>query len=434
MDKASLFDDIARILGHAMPRREAFRLIVGGLASGTFVSLLEPKQAQAATAKCREPCGDLINGITGTCQPNQPCESGTTCQNYVGHGCFCCSGAFSPGDCCCCPGEFCAPPHGHCCPNVNPNLHASLSPVRPGPPAQVDTTLRNAIDGICEVVLTKAVNCKVPGLPIDSLPAITTPIKLTATKIDQTKPARFEFSVCMCGPGGGCCYTVDPIFTVLKLSTGHWVRQTFADVPAAEHFVTVANGSPGLNRLHIWVNSRHFATLPLRDNESQSLNLAAAMTAQYNAISLAGAGELGASAEVNIADTSSATTTSGGRMAAPQALGTDPRRNAIWGPLAEETEENSHLHAANAASQTVQLNFNGAVSNAANPSAFAVEVNGNPVTVQSAHAQAGAAGTDVTLQLTQGTLRSGDSVDVYWDNLRGANGRPLLGHVPLFAE
>jgi hypothetical protein len=123
-------------------------------------------------------------------------------------------------------------------------------------------------------------------------------------------------------------------------------------------------------------------------------------------------------------------------MTLAQAQGPAHRQNAIWGPLAEETEENSHLHVANAASQTVQVNFNGALKSgvASNPSAFTVEVNGKATAVQAARVQAGAAGMDLTLQLPPGTLRGGDSVDVYWENLRDAKGRPLAGHVPLFAQ
>ena len=47
---------------------------------------------------------------------------------------------------------------------------------------------------------------------------------------------------------------------------------------------------------------------------------------------------------------------------------------------------------------------------------------------------AGTAGTDLTLRLPPGTLHGGDSVDVFWENLRDAKGRPLAGHVPLFAQ
>ena len=314
----------------------------------------------------------------------------------------------------------------------------SITAIRSGPPAQADVTIQNAVEGISSISLTKAVNCTVtPALPISFSTPNTSPILLTATKTDQTQPAQFEFNVCKPGDLLSCC-PIDPILTVLKLTTGRWVRQTFAGVPPAEHFFTVTNGDPGLNRLHIWVNSKHFTTLSLRDNETQNLDLAAAMTEKANTISLVGAGELGASAAVLIGDTAPAAAAENGRMGAmalAQAQGPAHRRSAIWGPLAEETEENSHLHAANAASQTVQVNFSGALNSgaASNPSLYTVEVNGKPAAVQVAHVQAGAAGMDLTLQLPPGTLHNGDSVDVFWDTLLDAKGRPLAGHVPLRA-
>jgi hypothetical protein len=204
----------------------------------------------------------------------------------------------------------------------------------------------------------------------------------------------------------------------------------------------VTNGDPGLKRLHVRVNGQRFTALSLSDNETRSLDVAAAMTGKANTITLAGAGELGASAAVTIGDIPPAAAAIAannggmGAMALAQAQGPAHRRNAIWGPLTEATEENSHLQVANAASQTVLVNFNGALSNAAasNPSLFTVEVNGKPAAVQAAHLQAGASGMDLTLQLPPGTLHGGDSVDVSWENLLDAKGRPLAGHLALLAR
>ena len=304
-----------------------------------------------------------------------------------------------------------------------------------GPPAQADVTIQNKVDGISSISLTTAVNCTVtPPLPETFNPPNKTPIPLTVTKTDQTKVAQFGFSAC---PPVGLCCPIDPIFTVLELTTGRWVRQTFAGVPKAEHFIAVTNGDPGLNRLHIKVNGEDFTTLSLRDNETRNLDVAAAMTEAANTITLLGAGELGASAAVVIGDIPPAAVANNGGMGAmAQAQGPAHRQNAIWGPLAEETEENSHLHAANAASQTVLVNFNGALKSGAagNPSLYTVEVNGKATAVQAAHLQAGASGMDLTLQLPPATLHGGDSVDVSWDNLLDAKGRPLVGHVALVAH
>jgi hypothetical protein len=448
MSKDNLFDDIARILASPMPRRQAFRVIAGGLASGAVVSLLEPQPAHALAVAC-------ANVPAGTDCSNGTCAAGSTCMEFGGR-CTCRQNCTTHrfngtlGNCHTlpCPNDgecrdpanagmacFCHPPY---C-----STTTSVFTVISGPPAQADVTIQNAVEGVNSITLTTANNCTVAtagkpvvvGVPLNE-GGTTAPVVFVATKIDRTERAQFAFSVC--GPDGLCCDR-DPIFTVLKLTTGRWVRQTFADVPQTEQFVTMTSGAPGLNRLHIWVNSKHFTTLSLGDNETRSLDLAAAMTEKANTISLVGAGELGASASVLIGDIPPAAATKNrgmGAMALAQTQGSSPRQNAIWGPLAEETEENSHLHVANTASQTVQVNFNGALSSgaASNPSAFTVEVNGKPAAVQAVRVQAGAAGMNLTLQLPSGTLHSGDSVDVYWENLRNAKGRPLAGHVALFAH
>ncbi len=307
--------------------------------------------------------------------------------------------------------------------------------VSSGPPLQADISIQNSFDGISSIALTTAVNCTVtPALPETFTPPNTSTIPVTFTKIDQTKVAQFAVSACP--PSGACC-PIDPIFTVLQLTTGRWVRQSFAGVPKAEHFISVSNGDPGLKRLHVKVNGERFTTLTLSDNETRSLDVAAAMTEAANTITLTGAGELGASAAVAIGDIPPAAVANNGGMGAmalAQAQG--PRQNAIWGPLGEATEENSHLQVANVVSQTVLVNFNGALSNGAagNPSLYTVEVNGKAAAVQAAHLQAGTAGMDLSLQLPPGTLHGGDNVDVSWDNLSDAKGRPLAGHVALLAH
>ncbi|MGC2223400.1 MAG: YncE family protein, partial [Methylocella sp.] len=133
--------------------------------------------------------------------------------------------------------------------------------VASGPPLQADVTIQNNFAGISSISTVELVNCTVsPALPETFTPPNTSTIPLTFTKTDQTKAA--EFAVSACRPSGSCC-SIDPIFTVLELTTGRWVRQTFAGVPKAEHLITVSNGEPGLKQLHIKVNSERFTTLTL---------------------------------------------------------------------------------------------------------------------------------------------------------------------------
>ena len=171
--------------------------LAGGLASGAVVSLLEPQEAHAQLA-CKSVGKDLpcFNG---------DCKTGETCKG---------PNKGPAGRCLCCGGS---------------NITSHIS-ILSGPPAQADVTIQDAVDGISSITLTKAVNCTVtPALPETFSPPNTSPIPLTLTKTDQTKVAQFEFEVC---PPNGCCDHIDPILTVLKLTTGRWVRQTFAGVPA----------------------------------------------------------------------------------------------------------------------------------------------------------------------------------------------------------
>ena len=69
MSYDNLFDNITRILGSPMPRRQAFKLIAGGLAGGSLISLLEPQPAHAG-ADCGQPCGFFTkcNKFEGKCE------------------------------------------------------------------------------------------------------------------------------------------------------------------------------------------------------------------------------------------------------------------------------------------------------------------------------------------------------------------------------
>ena len=59
MNEDSLFDDIARILASPMPRRQALRRILGGLAGAALARSPWPGRAQAApeTARRTRDCG-----------------------------------------------------------------------------------------------------------------------------------------------------------------------------------------------------------------------------------------------------------------------------------------------------------------------------------------------------------------------------------------
>ena len=131
MSKDNLFDDITRILGSPMPRRQAFKLIAGGLAGGSLISLLEPQPAHAAGAKCGQPCGFFTSCIEGKCQDvngKQMC-----CIDFCFDACCChptpicfpksdgktamCCAAVCGFSICCPAGTKCFPP-ARCCSSI----------------------------------------------------------------------------------------------------------------------------------------------------------------------------------------------------------------------------------------------------------------------------------------------------------------------------
>jgi hypothetical protein len=475
MRKNEVFDDITRILVSGMPRRQALRyavgLVFGGLVFDTRFAQAQMCSKNAACpgmlkcclaiGECYAPEGDdpkqccptTLCDAVDVCCPGAMNETTPGCCEYIccpGPPAYCCGSAedcclAAPNGCCadgenCCPGApggCCAKGQscvrGQCCPNCATTV-ASVLALLAGPPTQLEITVQNATYGISEIAIATAVNCTVaPAMPL-AAGGTHSSIVVTATKTDQSKVAQIALAIS--APTDACTCIKDPIFTVLKLATGRWARQTFANIAQSDQFLTVTNADPGLERLEIWVNSKLNRTLSLKEDETSNLDLAAAMTETENTISFVGYGELGASANIMVVDTASATeSNSGGRAVREQGL--VHRHSPIWGPLAEETEENSHLHAADVMSQTVRLNFNGPLNSAtaADPSIFTVEVNRKATLVGTVQAQAAKnGGLDLTLQLPPETLHSGDTVDVYWQGLRDLRERSLLGHVPLLVQ
>jgi hypothetical protein len=146
------------------------------------------------------------------------------------------------------------------------------------------------------------------GLPLTvvgqstSITAGATRLEVVATKINGSQSATVNVEVRdFCGGQGN----FDPVFTELKVQQGGVVRQSFSNIPAAEHYVGVVNGTPGLAWLSILVNGQVFALNPLTDGQSVLLDLGAAMgEGNTNVVVLAGQGVAGASASITIGDLS----------------------------------------------------------------------------------------------------------------------------------
>jgi hypothetical protein len=146
------------------------------------------------------------------------------------------------------------------------------------------------------------------GLPLTvvgqstSISAGATRLEVVATKINGSQSATVNVDVRdACGGQGN----FDPVFIELKVQQGGVVRQSFSDLPAAEHYVGIVNGTPGLAWVSILVNGQVFALNPLADGQSVLLDLGAAMgEGDTNLVVLAGQGVAGASASITIGDLS----------------------------------------------------------------------------------------------------------------------------------
>ena len=441
MNKENIFDDITRITARAgvdISRRKALSWIVGTLAYGTLGGIGLSRKALAADSGA---CIILSQYGTGCFISDQVyCNNSKTVYgntNWVGSGTKCCGSpagnAYTPS----------TPTNGKCTGvtgmSSTPALQDSAKCSSCGGSWEACRGVSGSFGG---GVIRFSSNCGFSYVSASgsyctwtispsSPDCTTTTVTVTATKTDTTKSASIYASAADCtGSSAG----VDPVMTTLSLTTGRWVRQTFTDIPKAECYISVTNNNPGLKTLDIRVNSHYHKTLELRANETKNINVAEAMiTGNHNTVSLMGQGKLGASADVSISDTPPPIQPT---VTISRDKNLSLKENTVWGHIAEELHETSDLHSADVSTQTVLITFKGDLDSfsAGNIGLYSVDVNGRPVVVQKADAQSQADGVELLLQLPPNTFKSGNTVDVYWEDLQDKEGQPLAGHVSLIAQ
>ena len=331
---------------------------------------------------------------------------------------------------CCDLKVTCCMPDGNCCDKPK----CKITSWRGGPPTQVQMTFQEAADGLATLSIVKAINVDV-DIP-SFVPGTTHRVVATLTKIDQNQPAHFALKVCSeCG----CCRTCDPVATTLKLNTGRWARQKFGNLHEEEYFVTVQNGYFGLHELTVDMNGKRFELRKLHDGERRDLDVSSAMVSGgHNVVILTGRGEVGASANIMISDTKVEPGPSAkiaaeimGAHLGPGIERLRAHQNLVWGDLAEETEETTHLAFAESARQTAQITFGGRmdINSVSELARYEVEVNGHPVRVEIVEPYIGSDNVTITLRLANRELRSGDKVTVFWDRLLNNAGHLVSGHV-----
>lgn len=170
--------------------------------------------------------------------------------------------------------------------------------LRAGPPAELDIKVQDTCSGLAEIAVVISENSEVQ-VPSFS-PGTQDRLVVTAVKEDQESRSQVELRVTDMAGNVTLC---DPVVAGLQVAPGrNRVRATFGEIPAAEHFVTIQNGNPGVGRVQVIVNGRRAANLQLRRGEVRTVDIAAAMMALQNIITLVADGRPGSTALVLISD------------------------------------------------------------------------------------------------------------------------------------
>ena len=144
------------------------------------------------------------------------------------------------------------------------------------------------------------------GLPVDlvlptQLPPGTAIVEIEATKVTAGQSSRVNTFVVNTQEE---VTAADPIIARLTADASGMARQVLDNVPAAEHYCRLANGSPGFHRVEFVVNGRTVFAQTVREDGAIEGDLAAFMDqGDSNVVTVTGYGAPGASAELVLADT-----------------------------------------------------------------------------------------------------------------------------------
>ncbi len=174
----------------------------------------------------------------------------------------------------------------------------ALTATTKGPPAKIEVTAQDTGSGIAAIIALKAINVTM-SIPAFA-PGITSPVVVTATKVNQSQSATVQLEVKDVAGNKTVC---DPVITLVIREEGKPVTQTFAGLPQAESKVKIVNGEPGLTKLNITVNGKKFKERDLQNNEAYTLDVSSAMApGNNNTITLEARGKPGGSALIVISD------------------------------------------------------------------------------------------------------------------------------------
>ena len=130
-------------------------------------------------------------------------------------------------------------------------------------------------------------------------PGTTADVVVTATKINQSLSSQLQLTV---SDVAGNVTVCDPVDVTVGREAGTPVSTTLTGIPAAEHWIEVHNGTPGLTNLAVRVNGTRWQVAGLKPGETRTLDVARAMQGSNNTVVLTPTGRPGGSAWVLVRD------------------------------------------------------------------------------------------------------------------------------------
>ena len=178
-------------------------------------------------------------------------------------------------------------------------LSCQLQSILNGPPKQLFVTMQDAASGLQTIHVAAEVNVTV-SIPSFSVGA-TTPVTVTATKVDQSQSSEVAFIVTNTA---GVTTSCDPVDFTAQIEN-RMETHVFRSLSSSEHYVRIVNGKPGLRRIAFRVNGTLLPESHLADKETAVLDIGSAMQeGPNNIVLLEASGKAGASAYILIGDSS----------------------------------------------------------------------------------------------------------------------------------
>jgi len=136
----------------------------------------------------------------------------------------------------------------------------------------IEVTVQDIGSGMKEIMVTQQTNLS-PVVPPFTQGA-TVKLVVRATKIDQAASSQLAMRVTdVAGNAVNC----DPIDQVLVAKDGKPARYTFKDLPQADRYVQISNGTPGVKVLILTVNGKKYNEKQLKDGEVRVFDVAKSM-------------------------------------------------------------------------------------------------------------------------------------------------------------